>query len=117
MRTVAEYLKEAAHYIDEGSRSIVEQLTEDQFNILVAATDALNDGCDQPGIDNGLVRTYETIADFDQSRAEHWAQRGYREELDIAAPAIKFENVQMIKGQPRQSFIVVDLGEYRVVVK
>ena len=32
-------------------------------------------------------------------------------------PAIKFEDVQMIKGQPRHTFIVVDLGDYRVIVK
>lgn len=51
------------------------------------------------------------------SRAEHWSQRGYREEVELAVPAVKFEDVQMFKGQPRRSFLVVDLGDYRVVVQ
>jgi hypothetical protein len=117
MTAVTEYLTEAAHYIDEVSRGIVEALTDEQFAILVAATDELNSGCDQPGIDNGLVKTHETFVDFDASRANHWTQRGYREELSLAAPAVKFEDVQMLKGQPRLSFIVLDMGDYRVVLK
>jgi len=116
MTKVAEYLTEAAHYIDEGSRSIVESLTDAQFAIIVAATDALNEGCNEPGIDNGLVRTYETIPDFDDSRSK-WNERGSRKELAIEAPAVKFDRVQMIKGQPRTDFVVVDLGDFRVVVK
>lgn len=117
MTAVADYLVEAAHYIDEGSRSIVEILTDDQFAILVAATDEYSGGGTEPGIDSTLVRTHETIADFDASRAAHWSQRGCREELRLDAPAVKFEDVQMVKGQPRHTFIVVDLGDYRVVVK
>lgn len=117
MTSVTEFLVEAAHYIDEGSRSIVEMLTDEQFAILVAATDEFSGGGTEPGIDSTLVRTHETIADFDASRAAHWSQRGRREELDINAPAIKFEDAQMIKGQPCHTFIVVDLGDYRVIVK
>ena len=118
MTTVTDFLTQAAHYIDEGSRSIVEVLTDDQFAILVAATDEYCDGRNsEPGIDSTLVRTHETIADFDASRAQHWNERGSREVLEIGAEAVKFERVQMLKGQPRVSFIVVDLGEYRVVVK
>lgn len=117
MNSVTEFLAQAAHYIDAGSRSIVEGLSEDQFAVLVAATDESSGGGEEPGIDSTLVRTHETFADFDASRVNHWSQRGYREELDLAAPAIKYESVQMFKGQPRHSFIVVDFGEYRVVVK
>lgn len=117
MTVVSEFLIEAAHYIDEGSRSIVECLTDDQFSVLVAATNEWSGGGTEPGIDSTLVRTHETFADFDDSRSNYWSQRGYREELNLAAPAIKFEDVQMFKGQPRHTFIVVDLGEYRVVVK
>lgn len=117
MANVQTYLADAAHYIDDASRAIVESLTDDQFAVLVAATDELNSGCDQPGIDNGLVRTHETIADFDASRANHWRERGHREALDLAAPGVKFEDVQMVKGQPRRSFAVVDFGEFRIVLK
>lgn len=118
MTIVTDFLAQAAHYIDEGSRSIVEGLTEDQFAILVAATDEYCGGSDsEPGIDSTLVRTHETIADFDASRAQHWNERGSREVLEIGVEAVKFERVQMLKGQPRHDFIVVDLGEYRVVVK
>jgi hypothetical protein len=118
MTKVTDFLAQAAHYIDEGSRSIVECLTDDQFAILVAATDEYCGGSDsEPGIDSTLVRTRGTIADFDNSRAQHWNERGSREVLAIGAEAVKFERVQMLKGQPRQDFIVVDLGDYRVVVK
>lgn len=117
MTLVSEFLIEAAHYIDEGSRSIVEALTDEQFAILVAATDEYSGGGTEPGIDSTLVRTAETFADFDASRAAHWSQRGTREELALDAPAIRFEDAQMFKGQLRHSFIVVDLGDYRVVVK
>lgn len=118
MTIATDYLAQAAHYIDEGSRSIVEALTDDQFALLVAATDEYCGGSDnEPGIDSTLVRTHETIADFDASRAKHWNERGSREALEIGVDAVKFERVQMLKGQPRHDFIVVDLGDYRVVVK
>ena len=118
MTTVTDFLTQAAHYIDEGSRSIVEVLTDDQFAILVAATDEYCGGSEsEPGIDSTLVRTHATIADFDASRAQHWNERGSREVLEIGAEAVKFERVQMLKGQLRHDFVVVDLGEYRVVVK
>lgn len=118
MNIVTEFLNQAAHYIDKGSRSIIERLTDDQFAVLVAATDEYCGGSDsEPGIDSTLLRTNETIADFDASRAEHWNERGCREELAIGVDAVKFEQVQISKGQPRHDFIVVDMGEYRVVVK
>ncbi|MBK9496692.1 MAG: hypothetical protein IPO08_19760 [Xanthomonadales bacterium] len=117
MTAVSDFLTQAANYIDDGSRAIVEGLTDDQFAILVAATDEWSGGGTEPGIDSTLVRTHETFADFDASRASHWSQRGCREELVVGAPAVKFEDVQMFKGQSRHTFIVVDLGDYRVVVK
>ena len=117
MTIVSAYIAENTNYLDEGSRSILESLNDEQFAVLVAASDAQSDGCQEPGIDNGLVRTHETLEDFDKSRAAHWSQRGRREKCDINAPAIRFEDVQMFKGQPRHTFVVVDLGEFRVVVK
>lgn len=117
MTRIAAYLEQAAHYIDEGSRAIVESLTEGQFDILVAATEEASGGGTEPGIDSTLVRTRETIADFDASRLGHWSERGDREEIDLGAPAVKYERVQMNKGQPRVSFVVVDLGDYRVAVQ
>lgn len=39
MTAVSDFLTQAANYIDDGSRAIVEGLTDDQFAILVAATD------------------------------------------------------------------------------
>jgi hypothetical protein len=118
MATVTEFLAQADHYIDEESRSILEVLTDDQFAAVVAATDEYCGGSDsEPGIDSTLVRTHETIGDFDASRAQHWNERGIRKVLEIGVDAVKFERVQMIKGQPRHDFIVVDFGEYRVVIK
>lgn len=117
MTTVAEYLAENARYLNESARAIIEGITDAQLELLMAATDELNSGCREPGIDNDLVRTHETFSDFDDSRAKHWNERGFREEVELAAPAVKFEDVQMLKGKPRVSFIVVDLGDFRVVLK
>lgn len=121
MSKVSEFLAQASHYIDEGSAAVVEQLTDEQFAIIVAATDEISSasekGASEPGIDSTLVRTNETLIDFDTSRAEYWAERGSRQDIDLGAPAVRYEHVQMLKGQPRHHFIVIDLGEYRVVVK
>ena len=117
MDIITNYLAENAPYLDEASRSIIETVTADQFAVLVAASDAQSNGCENPGIDNALVRSHETLEDFDHSRANHWRERGYRDELNIGVQALRFEDVQMIKGQPRVTFVVVDFGDFRVVVK
>lgn len=115
MTIVTEYLTENADYIDAASHSIIGALTEEQFEMIIEATEEM--GGDEPGIDNTLTHTNETLADFDISRMENWNERGLREELDIGEGALKFEQVQQEKCQARCDFIVVDLGEYRLVLK
>ena len=121
MTKVTEFLAQASYYIDDCSAAIIEQLTDKQFDILVAATDEHCGNCDEersePGIDSNLVRTHETLNDFEASRTDYWTERGTKKDINIGVPAVKYEQVQMFKGQTRQNFIVVDLGEYRVVVK
>jgi hypothetical protein len=117
MTVVTKFLEQAAHYIDKNSAAIVEKLTDEQFAFLVSATEDLTDGGNEPGIDSSLVRTHETLIDFDTSRSENWAERGARKDINVGVAAVKYEKVQVLKGQPRCDFIVVDLGDYRIVVK
>lgn len=113
-----EYLRENATYIDDVSAAVLEALTNDQLATIMAASDEFCGADDsQPGIDNDLVRTDETIADYDEARLTAWRERGTREELELAAPAVFYEDAQAVKGQQRSSFVVVDLGEFRVVIK
>jgi hypothetical protein len=121
MTQVSDYLAQSSHYIDEQSSAIIEEMTDEQFRILMVATNEMLGVGEmtqsEPGIDNSLTKTNESIADFDNSRAIHWAEQGIREEMDIGIPAVKYDRIQMHKSQPRQTFMVIDFNEYRVVMR
>lgn len=116
MTQVSEYLADAGHYIDDGSRAVVEQLTDEQFAALAQASEYF---CgEEPGIDSTLVRTHETLADFDDSRANNWSERGDRDEVAFGEYAGRaYERAQLTKGQARRNFVVIDFGGIRVVVE
>ena len=116
MTNATAYIEAATHYLDAADAAIIETLTDNQFAALVAACELQTGGGDEPGIDCGLVKTFETIADFDNS-SKKWAEYRGRETEDCAgAAAVKWERVQMQKGMTRTDFTVVDLGEFRVVL-
>lgn len=118
MAQVTDYLKDSADYIDDSSLAVIEGLTDQQFAALVKATDELSPGSSDPGIDNSVVRTAETLEDFYNAQKQHWAECGAREVLDVNGfSAVKFERVQMRKGQPRRDFLVIDFGDFRAALQ
>jgi hypothetical protein len=110
--TRIEYINENESYLNEKSAYILDIISEEQFQILVAATVKM--GNSDVGIDNEATRTQETIEDFEDSRKTHW--RGCRK-VTHASGAVFYEDVQMFKGQPRMAQLaVVDLGDFRVTL-
>ena len=120
MNKVTDYLTENDEYLDENSAIVIEKLTDEQFNVLIAANDAFRGvypkGNSNPGIDCNLVRTTETLAEFDDARTNHWQECALREEVNIGVPAIKYERVQTHKGCQRHNILVVDFGDFRVTL-
>jgi len=120
MKKVTDYLTENDEYLDKNSAIFIEELTDQQFNVLIAANDAFNGaypkGSSNPGIDCKLVKTTETLAEFDDARTNHWQECALREEVHIGVPAIKYERVQTHKGRQRQNILVVDFGDFRVTL-
>lgn len=110
--TRIEYIEENKSYMNEKSASVLEVLTEEQFQMLVAATEKM--GNSDVGIDNEITRTQETLEDWEDSRKKHWTECG---KVTITTGAIFYEGVQMFKGQRRISQIaVLDMGEFRLTL-
>jgi hypothetical protein len=116
MGIIESYLIENAAYVSENSAVALSSLPDDAWTLVLAGLEELNSGATEPGIDCDVALTHETLTDFDHARAGKWADRGNRTVLDIGIAAVLFERVQLCKGQPRRSFIVIDLGEIRVVL-
>jgi len=111
---IAENSKPGFDYLGNDASALA-QVTDEQWPSILAALDELNGGAKDPGIDCKLVKTHETFADFDHSRAQHWAVRGTREEYDFGGiKAVKYERFQLHRGQLRETQIVIDLGDYRL---
>lgn len=112
--TRTDFLAENQTYLNESSLHVLEAVTDAQFDALVAATEATNNL--EPGLDNSLVRTHETIEDFENSRQSHWTECRAAHRCEFAGyPAIHYRGVQMFRGQPRiHDLIVVDFGDFRV---
>lgn len=103
--TKTEYLTENRAYLRDQA-DLIESLTEAQFQALLAITEEMGNA--DPGIDNNLVRSHESLADYDDSRMNYWRERGGREEVSAASfDAVIYTDFQMIKGQPRRSAMAV----------
>lgn len=112
---VAEYLDDNARWMDESSAAVIEGLTDQQLEAIIEASEYFCGS--EPGIDCALVKTHETLDDFDASRANHWSERGGRDEIELSGFAGRaYERFQLFKGKPRQSMVVIDLGDYRVTL-
>jgi hypothetical protein len=112
--TVSEYLAENANYIDEDSAARIEQFSPEVWAAVLEATNELT-GSHEPGIACQVVTTHDTLEDFDEARSKNWRERGTRETFDFAGlPGVKFSNLQLFKGRPRQTQIVVDAGDVRI---
>ena len=113
--TISTYLTENSQWIDESSAAAITQVDDSQWLAVLAALDEYSGGATEPGIDCNVAITHETLADFDAARANHWSERGSRDEHtfgDIAA--IKYERFQLARGQERRDMVVLDLGAVRL---
>ena len=112
MTSMTAYIDENRAYLGN-SLDVLETLTQAQFDKLESATRAM--GNNDVGIDNALIKTHETLEDFENSRKSHWREcRKHRIEND----AVFYSDVQMLKGMSRISeMAVVDLGDFRIVLK
>ena len=62
------------------------------------------------------VETQETLEQFEES-SKNWNERTAMKTGEIGGfPFRAWKNVQAIKGQPRQSMSVVDLGDVRIAL-
>ncbi len=106
-----------AHYVDNSSAAAIEGLPSDAWDSLVEACDKILLAGREPGIDCSVTKTYETIEDFDKSRAQYWPEKGSRTEHNILGRrAVFYEGFQLQRGQPRGDQVVIDLGDCRAVL-
>lgn len=114
MTNLNEYIQENREYLGD-SLIVLEGLTEGQFHVLEAVTKEMGNA--NVGIDNSPVKSTEAIADFDNSRANFWAERGSREEAEIEGhKVISYSRVQMQKGQPRRDITVVQFSDFTITL-
>lgn len=107
-----------AKFVDEDSAAAIESLPVEAWPALVQAWSDYNGPDQQPGIDCTVAVTHETLADFDDSRARFWNEKGSREELEIGGfKAIKYERFQLRRGDTRRACqIVIDFGDLRAAL-
>ena len=85
------------------------QMTDDQINQILDEI-----GCGAVVVN--LKFTRETIADWIES-SKGWAERrGYEEDEASGLKFVRFDNAQVVKGQPRGDIYVIDFGPARGVV-
>ena len=113
--TISTYLTDNSNWIDERSAAAITQLNDAQWPAVLAALDEYSGGATDPGIDCNVAITHETLADFDDARANHWSERGSRDEHNFdGIAAIKYERFQLTRGQERRDMVVLDLGAVRL---
>ena len=112
MRT--EIIGDDVNYMDDDSLTALESLDDSAWPVLVEA--ARLAGAGDPGIDNEIALTHETLAQFDDSR-NAWSERGARREIEVGGVAGReYKDIQIAKGQRRQNLIVLDFGSQRVTM-
>lgn len=110
--TRTDYIASITKYVQPETVDFLSAITDAQFNRLVEATEMM--GGSEPGIDNAMVKTHETLEDFDNSRRTHWAEC---RKASAGADYRHFEGVQMARGKTRiPDLVVVDLGDFRVAL-
>jgi hypothetical protein len=105
------YLSENSKYIDDDSLAAIEQIPADKWATVMAAAEAI-DAADI-GLDCTVAATRETLDDFEDSRAKHWAERGKCVRGDGFSA---YSNIQIAKGRRRQSLAVIDCGDIRIAL-
>lgn len=112
MINLTAYIEENRSYLGD-SLIVLEQLTDAQFQVLKAVTVRMGNA--DVGIDNSTVKSNGSLADFDDARVNHWAERGSREASEIEGHQVVFYNrFQPLKGQQRRDMAVVQFDGFTV---
>ena len=115
MENIINYIEENRSYLGD-SLIVLEQLTDDQFNVLKAITEEMGNGEDV-GIANTLVKSHENIADFDNSRLTQWSERGSREASEVQNHSVVYYNqFQTFKGKQRRDIAVVQFDGFTITL-
>ena len=118
MSLIRDYLDENANYIKAETASTIEKIPDAAWPHILEALDELSGGAREPGIDCDVIYTHESLEDFVHSRTTYWSEPGRLGRLTFGGyAAMKFLRFQMRRGQPRGDMLVVDLGEFRVILK
>lgn len=109
--TKPELLKSNTDHMTDESLAAIEQAPESAWSTIVAAAKAID--AEDIGLDCEVATTTETLEDFENSRSNYWSERGKRTQGE---GFVTYENVQIAKGQRRQSLAVVDCGDFRIAL-
>jgi hypothetical protein len=111
--TKQELISENTDHMTDESLAAIEQIPEAAWDSVT--TIALDEnGWDEIGLNCDVSITHETLEDFDNSRINHWSERGQRSEIEANGfKAIGYSGLQIAKGQQRKEMIVVDCGDVR----
>ena len=109
-----ETIGDDVNYMDDGSLAALESLDDSAWRILCKASHIA--GAGDPGIDNEIALTHETLDNFDASR-HGWSERGERKEIEVGGVAGRvYTGIQIAQGQRRKNLIVLDFGNQRVTM-
>ena len=103
-----ELISENGKHMTDESLAAIEQIADADFAALQAAAEAID--ASDIGIDCEVAITRETLKDFENSRATKWAEKGKRTQGE---GFITYENIQLTKGERRQTLAVIDCGDFR----
>lgn len=107
-----ETIGDDVNYMDDGSLAALESLDDSAWPVLVEAARIAGD----PGIDNEIALTHETLDNFDESW-HSWSERGERREIEVGGVAGRvYTGIQIARGQRRQNLVVLDFGNQRVTM-
>lgn len=109
-----ETIGDDANYMDDDSLAALEVLDDSAWRLLCKASHIA--GAGDPGVDNEIALTHETLDNFDASR-HGWSERGERREIEVSGIAGRvYKNIQTHKGERRCNLIVLDFGAQRVTM-
>ena len=113
-----ETIGDDVNYMDDGSLAALESLDDSAWRILCKASHIA--GAGDPGIDNEIALTHETLDNFDASR-HGWSERGERKKIEVGGvdgwhPGRVYTGIQIAQGQRRKNLVVLDCGNQRVTM-
>ena len=118
MNMVRIYLNGNSINIQRATTLAIDKIRWPVWPHIFAALDNLCADAREPPIEYEVYHTHETLEDFVHSSMRCWPKAGRLVRLTFGAyPAVKFLRFQMRLGQPWANMLVLDLGEFRVILK